>query len=505
VLVLGGTVFAPLPAVAQQTDSRIPPWQRRPTAQTVQTSPSAPIRVSTAVAANSTPQEVALPRVQQAGSRERQVSHTTFADSPMVTQGAPEEVYYEGEPSMAGLPSMAGPGPGSCQDCGVSGGGMFGDGYWGGGDCYGGGAVVPWWGFAPGRLWVRGESLLWWTEGASLPPLVTTSPRGTDQADAGVLPDADILFGGDSVNGGSRSGGRISFGLRPNGCSPWGIETSYMRLGSETTWYSGEGEEGRPILARPFNFIWDNDPDNELGTENAPASHLISFADDTGTLFEGSIGIEAATTFQGFELLMRRRVADWCTGGFDFVAGWRYWRLDDDLFIHENIDRLQDPAANIRTADVFRAENRFNGGELGFVAETQWCRWSFGALLKVAIGSTNSEVTIDGQTVVDEEATQHYGFLALPSNIGVYQDDAFAMVPEFGLNVGYDLTCHLRMTFGYTLVYWGQVARAGDQVSLDLTIPTDEGEQLGLARPDFPFAKTDFWAQGMNFGLEYRF
>ena len=44
-------------------------------------------------------------------------------------------------------------------------------------------------------VWGSAEFLLWWSKGSVTPPLVTTSPSGTAQADAGVLPDADVLFG----------------------------------------------------------------------------------------------------------------------------------------------------------------------------------------------------------------------------------------------------------------------------------------------------------------------
>ena len=60
----------------------------------------------------------------------------------------------------------------------------------------------------PGRFWLRGEYLMWWTSGMDLPPLVTTSPQGTPQNQAGVLGQSGttILFGGQTVNGDGRSG-----------------------------------------------------------------------------------------------------------------------------------------------------------------------------------------------------------------------------------------------------------------------------------------------------------
>jgi Putative beta barrel porin-7 (BBP7) len=62
-------------------------------------------------------------------------------------------------------------------------------------------------------LWrIRGEYLHWWSNGNPLPPLVTCSPPGTPRADAGVLgtPGVEILLGNETIDTGSRSGGRVT-------------------------------------------------------------------------------------------------------------------------------------------------------------------------------------------------------------------------------------------------------------------------------------------------------
>src|SRR5882724_7686854 len=66
----------------------------------------------------------------------------------------------------------------------------------------------------PGRIWVRGEYLLWWTKSSILPPLLTTSPLGTPANEAGVLglPTTEIVFGGSGESSNPRSGGRITVG-----------------------------------------------------------------------------------------------------------------------------------------------------------------------------------------------------------------------------------------------------------------------------------------------------
>ena len=64
------------------------------------------------------------------------------------------------------------------------------------------------------RFWVHSEFLAWWSKGFATPPLLTTSPSGTDPSQAGVLgvPSTSVLFGGDDLSGGFRPGERITFG-----------------------------------------------------------------------------------------------------------------------------------------------------------------------------------------------------------------------------------------------------------------------------------------------------
>src|SRR5262249_50837045 len=61
----------------------------------------------------------------------------------------------------------------------------------------------------PTWVWADAEYLLWWMKGDSLPPLITSSPAGTPQSQAGVLgaPGTAVLFGGSGVNSDLRSGG----------------------------------------------------------------------------------------------------------------------------------------------------------------------------------------------------------------------------------------------------------------------------------------------------------
>ena len=97
------------------------------------------------------------------------------------------------------------------------------------------------------------------------------------------------------------------------------------------------------------------------------------------------------------------------------------------------------------------------------------------------------------------------GLLAQRTNIGTHTFNDFAAVPELGVTVGYQVNPCWRLTFGYSFIYWSRVARAGDVINLDLNpnlLPPEDPEVTTHLRPDLRFCYADFWAQGMNFGIE---
>jgi hypothetical protein len=199
------------------------------------------------------------------------------------------------------------------------------------------------------------------------------------------------------------------------------------------------------------------------------------------------------------------------------IAGFRYLDLQEDLVITENITILPgapaplNPGDMISVTDRFETRNRFYGGQLG--ARGEWYRgcWFVNATGKIALGSTRQQVSIRGNTVFTPAGgaavTQEGGLLALPTNIGDYERDRFTVVPEIGINVGRQLNDNLRVYAGYTFIYWSSVVRPGDQIDPVVNptqLPTiaGPGTLVGPARPAFAFQETDFWAQGLNLGME---
>ena len=98
------------------------------------------------------------------------------------------------------------------------------------------------------------------------------------------------------------------------------------------------------------------------------------------------------------------------------------------------------------------------------------------------------------------------GLLALDTNIGGYSLDRFVVIPEFGMQVGYQCTQRLRVFAGYDFLYWTWVARSADQINLNIDDRNIPPVKSGAGPdPTFTFNTTGFSAQGLRFGAEYRF
>jgi hypothetical protein len=58
---------------------------------------------------------------------------------------------------------------------------------------------------------------------------------------------------------------------------------------------------------------------------------------------------------------------------------------------------------------------------------------------------------------------------------------------------------------GYSFLYWNDVVLAANQIDLQVNPTQLPGPPVGELRPLFQFQRTDFWAMGLNFGVEYRY
>lgn len=357
---------------------------------------------------------------------------------------------------------------------------------------------VPLWGQ---RLSVRGEGLLWWTDSmGSLPPLVTGSPASMLPADAGVLgrEGTVVRFGGESEDQGSQGGFRIRLGYELTACGRDRLEASYLSLGESSADYRAASSDV-PVLARPYF--------DTLGSQQA--AMLVAHPD----LLEGSIAVQAATEFEAAEAYWRRCVLESCGSRLDFLAGYRYARLEESLHINQfsrwtATQGVIVPGTTRELFDRFDAENDFSGALLGMAYQREMGFISLELLMKLGLGNTHSSVAIDGSThtIVPGGGAADFagGLLAQPTNMGLYERDEFAVLPELSVTLARQLTPRLRATVGYTFLYWSEVVRPGGLIDTAVSQLPPEPPS-GARRPAFEFASDSFWAQGLNLGLDFRF
>jgi len=403
---------------------------------------------------------------------------------------------------------------------------VYGDEYLGGcPNCHGAGCDAC--GHGEDRYWLfdaipfrgygRFEYLYWTPRGYDVPALVTTSPQGTAQAVAGRLgqPTTNVVFGDEEISDEWRSGGRATVGiwLVPNQLVA--LEASYFRLENEgasfqtTSTFSG-GAGADPILARPF-FNVDN---------NMQDSVLLGFPNfvvgNQAVNLDGAVNVASRAMIESAELV--RRDAIWLDV-FDgqrqsflrvyFLAGYRYFNMDEDLRIDDALVPVGGPFApgtRIDTTDLFETDNEFHGGQIGLTAEYAQGPWAVELLAKCALGNSHEEVAVRGSTRSFDGVTATTfagGLLAQPTNIGRESRDMFAVIPEASINLSLQVTCKVKLTAGYSFIYYSNVVRPGDQIDFGVN-PTQfsGGALVGQPRPGRLFEDSEYWIHGGSAGVE---
>ena len=358
-------------------------------------------------------------------------------------------------------------------------------------------------------VWVRTKYLYWETDGDDLPPLVTTSTPGTADDNIGVLglSTTQVLFGQQEVNDGPRHGGRIEFGIGQFE----GLQFDLYALDEESYGFF-DASTGSPFLARPFFNI-------ELLQQDAsilacPSCTVTGFPNIN---LQGSIHIETTSEVRSAGVSWRRLMwmDTWAPFNafvrLNFLAGYRYFKLREGLAISDAIDFIGAPfqaGTRLSRLDIFDTSNEFHGGELGWLATIQRNRWSVDLLARLAMGNMQQVVDIAGFRTLSNGTTSSAtpaGFLTQASNSGRFVHDEFALIPELGVDIGFQLTDRVKLTFGYSFVYVSQATRPGDNIDLTLNESTAGGlPSAAPARPLFTGSDSDFWAGGGTAGIEWR-
>jgi hypothetical protein len=363
-----------------------------------------------------------------------------------------------------------------------------------------------------------------WVKQWKLPtPLVTTgspsAPAGVDpttyHAAALGQPTTTPLYG-DRVEFGQFDGIRASAGVYLDDCGRFAIEgIGFVQFPNSQHFFTASDPAGDQVIARPFTDVLH-------GVDTAlPASFPAGFAPLSSA---GSVSVDSRSQLLGAELNATYDCKSEGHFHWDALAGFRFLRLAESLTIRDNVTALQNgftfnglPLAtgdSFQDEDAFYAANHFYGMQLGTGARWEG-KYVFASVFgKVALGVTDEEVDINGRTTVNSALlgvqSAGAGVYAQPGNIGHHTRTELGYVPEGGLTFGVKILPCLRLTAGYSFLYWNAVVRPGGQIDRGLnpqTIPTDQffGTPGGPARPQFHFNDESYWVQTVNVGLDLRF
>jgi hypothetical protein len=361
--------------------------------------------------------------------------------------------------------------------------------------------------------WVGFDYQVWWIKDGPLPiPIATFGPEG--QSGAIGEPGTVVLIGNDDIDYGDFSAVRARPGWWLDQDRKYALEgTLFLTEGKQVFQQASSDAVGQGQLARPFLNAGTG---NEVGL-------AISFPGDGA----GNVGLTASSIMHGWEANITGVCCDAKCWRLQWLGGFRSLLLDEDIRIIETFRPLVAGVANVGANPVaagdlvgvfdrFGGINRFYGPQLGGRVGWQRERLSVVALGKVAVGWTEQQVIIEGTSAIvpadgSRPTVVPGGVLAQVSNIGRYNRDRFAVVPELGLDVGVQLTDQLSAKVGYSVIVWTNVARPGQQMDHALTdtlIPTSQffnAFPTNTFFPRFAFQEELFWAQAMSFGLTYEF
>ncbi|MCI0681876.1 MAG: BBP7 family outer membrane beta-barrel protein [Gemmataceae bacterium] len=369
------------------------------------------------------------------------------------------------------------------------------------------------------KCFASAEYLLGWITHSPLNiPLVTTGPA-IEKGGAIGSPGTIVLFGNRDLDYRMLNGVRLEAGVFADEENRFSADVSgFYFLPRHVRFRTQSDSDGLPIVGRPIFNAAENDED----------VYQLAFPlvdPDAPFQLVGSSEVDARVEMFGVEVngrwhaYCRRRLHT------EALAGFRTVHLMESLRIQDSSTTVfDDSGLNFKAVpliagdtlfdqDYFETNNRFYGFQVGGRVRWELDRAFLDFFGKLALGVTDQQVRIEGQSSLISAAgnlTSPGGILALPSNMGDHRRQVFGVIPEFGVNLGVDVTDHVRLKAGYSCLVWSGVARPGSQIDRAVNpvqVPTDQdfAGVIGAGRPEFQFRESVFFLQSFNFGLEFHF
>lgn len=357
-------------------------------------------------------------------------------------------------------------------------------------------------------FWFGVDYLVWWAKyGPNPNPLITTNANSTTQIGAIGEPGTEVLAGGAAgkLRFGGISGIRATVGGWLDSDARFGIEASGFLLETKPVHFSASSVGGgAPLISIPFfasvPFSGNSPGETALNAGNAP----------------NTVSMNATSQLWGAEVNNLLAIGDKANNRLALLFGVRFIQLDEGLTLN---DTFNDTATTgtVSVTDTFHTRNQFYGFQLGLKGGTNVGALTLDWAVKCAVGVDYELSDVAGTSAVTGSAfglplgTFPEGVFAQTSNAGRQTKTPFAVMPELQLQLGYALTSHMRAVIGYDFLYLSDVLRPGEQIDRVVN-PTQNvlfggtgGVTTGTPSPLPAAVRSDYWVQGLNFGLQVRY
>lgn len=342
-----------------------------------------------------------------------------------------------------------------------------------------------------GNVIAEVDYVLWWLREGRVPATLTTSSPSSQ----GLLgqPDTQTIYGDDRLqtrHGDQFNGIRAYVAWYADDAHSFGLEADAFFLERDSTYFKSTSD-GSILLARPY-----------FTTDGQPASYIVAGPSPNGLLRGGFVGYSRVELFgQEANSVFRLVRRDW--GSLDLLLGARFLQMRDRTDLNAVSYSLPDNKNLYGMDEHYRTHNAYYGGQLGLRNELRQGRWILDTQAEVGLGGDFQSVRSFANTIVQsplQRISTPTGLIEKLSNIGDFGRTAVNLVTEIDCTVGYQLTSHIELRAGYTLLLWDGPVRSGDQI--DLVVNPHPG--TGPVRPEIPFKQDVFWAQGVNLGARFQ-
>ena len=293
------------------------------------------------------------------------------------------------------------------------------------------------------KSWHTGEFLMLWPQGQRLP--------------AGLDSKTELAM---------NSGGRFVFGRSLGQTRHAGMEMSYLFAGSRTSNSGIRTDPNYYSTCDASEFSCDLTAIDPIPFKTSTRDWLQSW---------GATGL--LNLYAGDNLRVH------------VLAGYRNFLLDENARIEKSsIYQGVDSRYENRYSTQIDRNTRFHGGEFGLRTELIRGPFSLELETKVALGRSNRSVRYREQSVSYYESVNGTTVQTYPYNPERIRQSHFAVLPEGGFKLGYQLGERVRVSVGYTVIYLSDAVKSRDEI--------DES---------YYSIRNDYLIQGLTMGLEWRY